>query len=140
MSYTHSGGTVGQPIKTFHDENDVIPVKRTVAVGKPGWNLFRSTAKGDVSVSDRKYDDFLKNAYKALKMFTMVVVFFVTLAATIVSKGCTFLMVSQVSAHNQIKPLALCPSDLPGGHLDLINQGPFTYPTDRTKVGVMTIG
>ena len=93
MSYTHSGGTVGQPIKTFPDENDVIPVKRTVAVGKPGWNLFRSTAKGDVSVSDRKYDDFLKNAYKALKMFTMVVVFFVTLAATIVSKGATFLMV-----------------------------------------------
>ena len=55
--------------------------------------MFRSTAKGEVSVSERKYDDFLKNAYKALKMFTMVIVFLVTLAATIVSKGATFLMV-----------------------------------------------
>ena len=47
--------------------------------------------------------------------------------------------VSQVSAHNQIKPLSLCPSDLPGGHLNLINQGPFTYPTDRAKVVPMAI-
>ena len=92
MSYTHSGGTelpVGKPIRTYHDGN----VKRPVTFGQPGWNLFRSTAKGEVSVSERKYDDFLKNAYKALKMFTMVIVFLVTLAATIVSKGTTFLMV-----------------------------------------------
>ena len=47
--------------------------------------------------------------------------------------------VSQVSAHNQIKPLPLCPSDLPGGHLNLINQAPFTYPTDRAKVVLMVI-
>ena len=97
MSYTHSGGSdvpVGQPIRTYHhDENGSVPAKRPVSSGQPGWNLFRSTAKGEVSVSERKYDDFLKNAYKALKMFTMVVVFFVTLAATIVSKGATFLMV-----------------------------------------------
>ena len=95
MSYTHSGGTElpvqGQPIRTYHDENGISLPKNTS--GQPGWNLFRSTAKGEVSVSERKYDDFLKNAYKALKMFTMVIVFLVTLAATIVSKGATFLMV-----------------------------------------------
>jgi hypothetical protein len=84
---------VGQPIRTFHDENGSLPAKRSVTFSQPGWNLFRSTAKGEVSVSERKYDDFLKNAYKALKMFTMVVVFLITLAATIVSKGATFLMV-----------------------------------------------
>ena len=99
MSYTHSGGTElpvqGQPIRTYYDENGIsIPAKRSKNTsGQPGWNLFRSTAKGEVSVSERKYDDFLKNAYKALKMFTMVIVFLVTLAATIVSKGATFLMV-----------------------------------------------
>ena len=43
-----------------------------------------------------------------------------------------------MSAHNQIKQLPLCPSDLPGGHLNLIDQGPFTYPTDRAKVVPMT--
>ena len=96
MSYTPSGGTelpVGQPIRTYYDENGSVPSKRPVSFSQPGWNLFRSTAKGEVSVSERKYDNFLKNAYKALKMFTMAVVFFVTLAATIVSKGATFLMV-----------------------------------------------
>ena len=98
MSYTHSGGSElpvqGQPIRTYHDENGGLPAKRSEKTsGQPGWNLFRSTAKGEVSVSERKYDDFLKNAYKALKMFTMVIVFLVTLAATIVSKGATFLMV-----------------------------------------------
>ena len=96
MSYTHSGGTElpvqGQPIRTYHDENGISQRSKNTS-GQPGWNLFRSTAKGEVSVSERKYDDFLKNAYKALKMFTMVIVFLVTLAATIVSKGATFLMV-----------------------------------------------
>ena len=98
MSYTHSGGQelpLGRPVRSYHDENGSLPFKEPTIFSQPGWNLFRSTAKGEVSVSERKYDDFLKKAYKGLKLVTMVIVFLVTLAATIVSKGATFLMVTK---------------------------------------------
>ena len=82
-------------MRSYHDENGSPPFKEPTTFSQPGWNLFRSTAKGEVSVSERKYDDFLKKAYKGLKLVTMVIVFLVTLAATIVSKGATFLMVTK---------------------------------------------
>ena len=84
MAYTHSGTVKIGP----QDET-----KPSSTSNIPGWNLFRSSATEKSSVSERKYDDFLKSAYKCLKMVTMLVVFLVTLSAAMVSKGATFFMV-----------------------------------------------
>merc|ERR1712215_60381 len=56
-----------------------------------------------------------KNAFvtakKTVKSVTMVVVFLVVLGATIVSKGATFLMVSQVSTSRN--PMNFCSNNIP---------------------------
>jgi len=60
MSYTHSGGQelpLGRPVRSYHDENGSPPFKKPATFSQPGWNLFRSTAKGEVSVSERKKED-----------------------------------------------------------------------------------
>ena len=68
---------------------------------------FRASEQYRGSVSERKYDEALSKWYKVLKIMMMVIVFFVTLAAAVVAKGATFLMVSQVAAKPKNMPFCV---------------------------------
>ena len=80
------------------------------------WNVFEETGDNDKSVSERKYDRSLLKKYKILKVnhafmhnvylpifqfqvFTMFIIFCLTLTAGVVAKGATFFMVSQIGKH-----------------------------------------
>ena len=76
-----------------------------------GWDSFLADGQDRKSASERKYDRSLMKKYMVLKLLTMVLLFLVTLAAGVVSKGATFFMVSQVAARTKTMPA--CTEDFP---------------------------
>ena len=124
----------GTPVR-LSDDDSMFKTHYKNFENKPkppaGWNLFRANQQDRGSVSERKYNEALKMWYKVLKMITMVVVFFVTLAGAVVSKGATMFMVSQVAGKK--KNIPFCNHSL---SLEFANiQNPTVSNSDLEKVG-----
>ena len=62
---------------------------------------FTSDGSEQKAVSEMTYDSCLEKLYQALKIVTLLVVFLLTLAAGVFSRGTTFFMVSQLSARSR---------------------------------------
>ena len=86
---------------------------------------FTSDGSEDLAVSEKTYGKSLENLYVVVKFLTQFLVFLLTLAAAVVSKGSTFFMVSQLSNH----PVTTCNTESSVlGQRSVIN-------TPREKVG-----
>ena len=99
MSHTETSPTSQSEIKISVKKNETTPLR---LLGKYNplldtWAISDGTEQK--AVSELTYDSCLEKLYFTIKLVTQALVFLITLAAGVVSRGITFFMVSQLSTH-----------------------------------------
>ena len=107
MSHTETSPTSQSEIKISVRKNETTPLR---LLGKYNplldtWAISDGTEQK--AVSELTYDSCLEKLYFTIKLVTQALVFLITLAAGVVSRGITFFMVSQLSSH----AVAVCSSE-----------------------------